>query len=573
MTYKNKPGSHGIRHLLTLATALLSFIAISTARAAPGDLDGSFGAGGVVKTNVNPAFFRDLANNLFLRPDGRILATGSCDSGPGASMCIAQYNADGSLDTTFGNGGFAQPTFSDFGITYGFVLGSGAALQSDGALVIGGSCYLFGYWSTCVGRINADGSQDLAFGSNGKATPPITVKAITIQADGRIITAGHCGNANDFCVSRLNSDGSVDTGYGNGGYNQLAIGVQHDEINAVLAQTDGKVVAGGLCQVPGGPGLRSDFCIARYHTDGSIDTAFGNNGVVLTDVDPVGNSLEWVTDLAQQPDGKLVAAGRGGLIRYNTDGSYDTSFSGDGMIPGVYAQALALQQNGRIITVGGGGGTFTLARFNSDGSADTTIDGVDGILTFPLTGTMRFADEAAAYAVVLQDDGRILLAGTVGIPSTVEWNEAQRLDFALVRYLGDPTNHAPVCSGVTADINQINTPNHAMTLITLSGATDPDGDALTLTITGVTQDEPVNGTGDGNTSPDAAAGPVGNQVYVRGERAGNGDGRVYRIAFTVTDSNGGTCTGTGSGDGQVRVKVLHGKKAVESAAVYNSFAN
>lgn len=573
MTDNNKkPGRMGIHRILMAATALIAFTA-STAQAAPGDLDGSFGAGGVVKTNVNPALFRDLANNLFLRPDGRILATGSCDSGPAATMCIAQYHANGSLDTTFGNGGFAQPTFSDFGITYDFVLGSGAALQADGALIIGGSCYLFGYWSNCVGRINADGSQDLAFGNNGKATPPITVKAIAIQADGKIITAGNCGNANDFCVSRLNADGSLDTGYGNGGYNQVGIGVQHDQINAVLIQADGKVVAGGLCQVPGGPGLREDFCVVRYRTDGSIDTAFGSNGIVLTDVDPVTNNLEWVTGLVQQPDGKLIAAGRGGLVRYNTDGSYDTGFSGDGMIEGVYAQAVALQPNGRIVTVGGGWSTFTLSRFNSDGTPDTTIDGVDGILEFPLEGGLRFSDEAAAYAVTIQPDGRILMAGAVGIPSTVEYNEAQRLDFALVRYLGDPTNEAPVCSGVTADITRINTANHAMKLITLGGATDPDGDALTLTITGVTQDEPVNGNGDGNTSPDAAAGPAGNQVYVRGERAGNGNGRVYRIAFTVADGNGGVCSGTGTGDGLIRVVVPRGQSAIESAGIYNSFGN
>ena len=89
----------------------------------------------------------------------------------------------------------------------------------------------------------------------------------------------------------------------------------------------------------------------------------------------------------------------------------------------------------------------------------------------------------------------------------------------------------------------------------LTGATDPDGDTVTLTVTGVTQDEPVNGVADGNTSPDAEPGPQSHTVYIRGERAANGDGRVYRIAFTAIDGKGGTCSGT------VAVAVPHNKRS------------
>jgi hypothetical protein len=107
-----------------------------------------------------------------------------------------------------------------------------------------------------------------------------------------------------------------------------------------------------------------------------------------------------------------------------------------------------------------------------------------------------------------------------------------------------PTNRPPDCSTVTANPSTLWPPNHTFRLVTLSGGTDPDGDAVTLTITGVTQDEPVNGAGDGNTSPDAQAGAQANTVRLRAERSGTGDGRVYRISFTGSDSQGGTCTGT-----------------------------
>jgi hypothetical protein len=104
-------------------------------------------------------------------------------------------------------------------------------------------------------------------------------------------------------------------------------------------------------------------------------------------------------------------------------------------------------------------------------------------------------------------------------------------------------NRAPSCTGVSGGPN-LWPPNHRLELITLKGATDPDGDPLTTTVTGVTQDEPLDGLGDGNTSPDAIRSPTSNQVYLRAERSGLGDGRVYRISFEVTDGRGGSCTGT-----------------------------
>jgi hypothetical protein len=128
-------------------------------------------------------------------------------------------------------------------------------------------------------------------------------------------------------------------------------------------------------------------------------------------------------------------------------------------------------------------------------------------------------------------------------------------------------NAPPDCSTVTPDQTSLWPPNHTLRLVTLSGATDPDGDPVTLTVTAVTQDEPLNGQGDGDTSPDAVLAPQSDQVYIRSERAGPGDGRVYRISFGGSDGRGGFCTG------HVHVDVPHdqsGRPAIDSGLVVNS---
>jgi uncharacterized repeat protein (TIGR01451 family) len=102
-------------------------------------------------------------------------------------------------------------------------------------------------------------------------------------------------------------------------------------------------------------------------------------------------------------------------------------------------------------------------------------------------------------------------------------------------------NHNPVCTAVAASPINLWPPNHKLVPVVLSGATDADGDALTWAVTGVTQDEPTNGLGDGDTAIDAVLGS-GPNLLVRAERSGTGDGRVYRIATTVTDGHGGSCT-------------------------------
>jgi len=105
-------------------------------------------------------------------------------------------------------------------------------------------------------------------------------------------------------------------------------------------------------------------------------------------------------------------------------------------------------------------------------------------------------------------------------------------------------NHNPVCTAATTGLGLLWPPNHKLVNGQIAGVTDVDGDPITLVVNGITQDEPVNDEADGNTSPDATIGS-GGAFKVRAERSGQGDGRVYRVAFTATDGQGGDCTGIG----------------------------
>ena len=125
----------------------------------------------------------------------------------------------------------------------------------------------------------------------------------------------------------------------------------------------------------------------------------------------------------------------------------------------------------------------------------------------------------------------------------------------------------PDCSGVSATPSLLWPPDHKFRRVSLSGASDPDGDPLTLTVTGVTQDEPLNGLGDGHTAPDARAGAASNEVFLRAERSGKGNGRVYRISYVVSDGVD-SCTGTAT----VGVPHDRGGTVVDSAPPsFNSF--
>jgi hypothetical protein len=163
-----------------------------------------------------------------------------------------------------------------------------------------------------------------------------------------------------------------------------------------------------------------------------------------------------------------------------------------------------------------------------------------GAQTSWANATLDFIASAASSRIEFLDLSPEQASGGVGA----------YVDLVAVELINSP----PVCDGVAPSRMSLWPPNHKLRRITVSGATDPDGDPVAITIGSVTQDEPVNGRGDGNTSPDVVLGPGADQVRLRAERSGRGDGRVYTIAYVAKDPSGASCSGT------VTVTVPHDRR-------------
>jgi uncharacterized delta-60 repeat protein len=302
--------------------------------------------------------------------------------------------AAGDLDPTFGLHGLVT---TSFGGSHDY--GRGVAIQTDGKTVVAGESYGPGDYDFAVARYNPDGSLDTAFSGDGKLTtdfgsPYDYAFGVAIQADGKIVVAGHSNG--DFAVARYNADGSLDTSLDGDGKLTTDFGSTSDGAYSVAIQADGKIVVAGSSY---NSGSKDDFAVARYNTDGSLDTLFDGDGKLTTGF--VSFSEDRADCVAIQADGKIVVAGhsRNGasgprdfaVARYNTNGSLDTSFDSDGKLTtnfgsSDYAYGVAIQADGKIVVAGMSGGDFAVARYEGidipvgDYDQNGTVD--DGDWTF-----------------------------------------------------------------------------------------------------------------------------------------------------------------------------------------------
>jgi uncharacterized delta-60 repeat protein len=441
---KRQSGEIGrIRRGLVFFLAMLLLLSGNwrTALAADGDLDPTFGNGGKVVTDFTSS--TDWMSRIALQPDGKIVATG--DTHPSHRGALARYNPDGTLDATFGNGGKV--------ITVANVRESAAGLLilPDGKIMTCGSIDLPNSQDTSfvLLRFNSDGSVDPTFGNGGTVTTNINndndrAYALARQSDGKIVAAGKRGiqfypsdqRKGNVALVRYNPDGSLDATFGNGGIvvNDFGQGLESYALEVII-QPDGRIIIAGESSY--------EFLVARYNSNGTLDTTFGNGGFAL-----VNFSSNWDhgRDAVLQADGKIILVGIAevntpydsfAVARVNPDGSLDQTFGNGGkvvMVDRGDLEAAALQSDGKLIALGDDSASFKLLRFNVDGSLDSTF-GSGGIVTTTFGGSA-----AAGSDLVFQPDGKLLAGGLTS--SDIYYNNS---DFALARYLdvAPPTRRRP----------------------------------------------------------------------------------------------------------------------------------
>ena len=384
--------------------------------------------------------FRVSAPNAVLLADGKILVDGYASNTHASAFysVLVRYNADGSVDTTFGNGGFVR---SDTESTSLVSPEAGVALQADGKIVVGGDGF-------AVARYNSDGSFDTSFGTGG-SVPVLEVGTslsygVVVEPDGKIVVSG--GN-DDFGLVRFDSSGNLDPSFGVGGKATASFdGSVSGDAQSLVGQPDGKILVVGGVDIAGD----EDFALVRYNTDGSLDGTFGTGGKVTTDFGSEGDEAFGV---ALQADGKIVVTGTttnstGVLVRYNANGSLDTSFGTGGKVTTnavssvEHPETVKIQADGKIVVAGysfaGGANTdFAIARYNSDGSLDSSFGSAGKVLTDIGATTDHVT------SIVIEPDGKILVVGSSGPVG------AGPADLALVRYNSDGSLDTSFGNGAT----------------------------------------------------------------------------------------------------------------------------
>lgn len=395
-----------------------------------GNIDPSFGQDGQVVI-PGPSGLSGYVMDFELLPSGKFISLGySFD--PDASLSrplLVKLNADGTIDNSFGNNGVALGIFAQS------FLPEKMRIQSDGKIVFAGYCND----NLAVCRYNADGSIDTGFGNAGLnvlllegSINSTFAKDLALQADGKIVVAGtyYLSSRSKCLVARFNPDGSLDNNFGESGILKISVGEGHDFLSAVEMQNDGKIVLVGHSWDKNTPKLQYSVAVVRINSNGTFDTQFGQNGVFRQQLIEVAENYS--TAMAINPGGSIYVAisivnGNTfdmGLMCLNSHGELHTQFSQTGFSINDVAQddatCIALQTDGKVLVGGKAsvvnqGTPFTLLRYLSD--VPLTIDNsvCESTVLFrayptPVNDILNIDYEGLFTVQIFDLSGRLLLA-------------------------------------------------------------------------------------------------------------------------------------------------------------------
>jgi uncharacterized delta-60 repeat protein len=394
--------------LLVICAACLG--ASPNAMAQAGHLDPTFGSNGVFSDSFNGGTNQPIA--VTLQTDGKIVVAGEINNFGG----FIRLNPNGTLDSSFGSGGITTVRFADIDS-----IAIGVGIQTDGKIVAAGTGLPGG---GRLVRLNSNGSVDTSFGSSGFVTLTFTPGLFALLPNGKMLVAGAAAGTPNALMEQFDNNGQPDPTFGTAGQAPLAM----RSTSALALQADGKILISS--DAPGAnpffPARPSAGSVARYNSNGTLDTTFGSGGQV--------GVLAAPSALAEQSDGRIVTAGTiatnlslagdsagFGVMRLNSNGSVDKTFATHGATFTGFANfpltapfALAIQSNGDIIAAGEAGvsttqlvESFALARYLSTGQLDSTF-GTGGRVT------TNFGSNAIAFigALTLQSDDKIIAVGS-----------------------------------------------------------------------------------------------------------------------------------------------------------------
>lgn len=432
-----------------------------------GQLDANFGTGGIAEIDQGLAG----GNAITVQGDGKIVVsaqkdiqstvtlpghtTASVFHQVGQNSTQVRFNADGTLDTSFGTGGISGVTIGGPGgpVTMGVndsdldLIGSVHSVAGGKFVLVGSRVITQAGGHENVYRYNADGTLDETFGDHGVTvlswTPNPAVpnngsttswigggpNLVAIQSDGKILIARSSGfgAGSDLQVTRLTADGQLDQSFGDDGVKTVT---GAGEPGGIVIQADGKILIAstpytmqqisGNQQIPRG----TSTDLVRLNADGSLDTGFGSGGQVI---ESLGGDYGFIQQLSLQADGKILLLSQRdtadgnptSITRYNADGTHDNSF-GDQSSTLVQpsTQRMVIDDEGRIVTLGmdsvdnGKRNELFSQRLGTDGTLDAGY-GTNGVAAISPAGKSFGAGNIALTA-----DGDLLITATISDPQT-----------------------------------------------------------------------------------------------------------------------------------------------------------
>lgn len=510
--------SSGFRRAARKTSSLLPFERTATCEALSarvllfgGDLDTSFSGDGM--TTLPASFGEVSARDVAVQADGKVLVIGESFGGQTTGkMVVSRFNANGSLDTTFGSGGVSANDFLDYDDQLRHVHTSAIAVQADGGIVVvgWGNHGSAPFTSGVIERLTASGALDSTFSGDGKdlldtfdgSSLGNFFEDVKIQADGKIVVGGAAipnreAQTSTLAMARYNANGMLDSSFDGNGHRYIDLG-DNQLGGAISIGPDGKIVIVGD-RYPSSNANAKRFAIARINTNGSLDSSFDGDGL-LTTTWSSAYTYASARDVVVQSDRKILIVGEVGtsdfathnfgVMRLNTNGSRDTTFGTsngqfeydfDGTGVRDVANSLLIGKAGKILVGGASNGNMAVFCLSADGAFDNRFAG-DGTLS------IDFPTNAQAMGMALAPNGTVVAAGT-GQMATARFFDRSEASVSIATFQPVMNEQGATSVGlIVARLERLTTPTRVY--FNVSGtATRPNA-----TIIG----NPNDYTGDGN---------------------------------------------------------------------------